>query len=913
MKTNLPVTDNEIIFDANQQIVSKTDLKGRITYINQDFLDISGFSESELIGKSHNIVRHPDMPPAAFQSLWDAVKADKPWVGMVKNRCKNGDYYWVEANVTPIKDNGRVEFMSVRKKPTREKIAEAESLYQSINNNTYTPSFKEKFERYNIFNKMSLMQNILIPIMVLFVIFAGLSVIIVPDIFNSLMQVQSADPIIIFEEILIGFLVCIAGLLVVLLSWFINKNVNKPLQDCISTLNNIAVGNFDDQCDIEVNGVIGDVLRALKSMQIKQGFDVNEARFFAKNSDRIQTALDVTTTNVMMADANNTIIYMNEAVQNMFNELDSELKKVLPKFDASKLMGENIDVFHKNPAHQQGLLRDLKETYNTTMPVGSLTMEITANPVFSKNGERLGTVVEWVDRTADVAAKVEDDKRLEAERVAAMDNSRIKTALDVTSTNIMMADTELNIIYMNEAVQQMFKSIETELKISLPNFDASNLIGTNIDDFHKNPAHQRSMLKDLKTTYNTILPIGNLTMEITATPVFDDAGKRVGFVTEWMNRTAEVEVENEVENIVEAAANGDFSQHIKETGKEGFYLKLAEGINKILETTNTGIDDVVRVLRALATGDLTQNIEADYKGVFNQLKGDVNTSIERLTDVISKVHTNTDGSANTALEVNSTAQALGQGSSEQAASLEEISSSMEEMSANIRQSADNAGQTEQIAQKAAVDAETSGKTVSEAVGAMKDIADKISIIEEISRQTNLGKGFAVVAAEVRKLAERSQQAASEIGELSSTTVELAEQAGENLLQLVPDIQKTAELVQEISVASREQDTGADEINKAIQQLDQVVQQSAASAEELAASANELTNQVEDQRIAMGFFTLAESETADTPVERRNNHSSGSKLRGEIAPMKSPTKKIPDKNEGFDYGMDDSANDEFVRY
>ncbi len=507
-----------------------------------------------------------------------------------------------------------------------------------------------------------------------------------------------------------------------------------------------------------------------------------------------------------------------------------------------------------------------------------------------------------------------------------IESTRIKTALDVASTNVMMADTSDKIIYMNDALKNMFANIASDMQEVLPDFDADKLLGSNIDQFHKNPAHQQHMMADLDSTYVATMSIGRLTVVITANPVFDEDGERLGTVVEWNNRTSEIEIENEVAHIVESAANGDFSQHITEDEKEGYSLVLAKGINEVLKTTSTGIDDIVRVLRSMANGDLTQKIEADYNGVFDQLKNDTNTTIERLTDVIGNVHRNTDKSAESAQEVNSTAQQIGQGSSEQAASLEEISSSMEQMSANIRQSADNAGQTEQIAQKAAVDAEESGKSVSEAVVAMKAIAEKISIIEEIARQTNLlalnaaieaaragehGKGFAVVAAEVRKLAERSQKAAGEIGDLSGTTVVVAEQAGEKLLKLVPDIQKTAELVQEISVASREQDTGSEEINRAIQQLDQTVQRSAASAEELAASADELSLQVKEQRKTMGFFTLSDTTTSIS-VERRSDDSPGAKLRAETTSTQ--TEISSNSDTGFDYDINENHNDgEFIKY
>ncbi|OLN25293.1 Methyl-accepting chemotaxis protein I (serine chemoreceptor protein) [Desulfovibrio sp. DV] len=278
----------------------------------------------------------------------------------------------------------------------------------------------------------------------------------------------------------------------------------------------------------------------------------------------------------------------------------------------------------------------------------------------------------------------------------------------------------------------------------------------------------------------------------------------------------------------------------------------------------------VRAAEGLAAGDLNQTIDIEQRDEVGALAAALRHMIQKLREVVGEVQSGAENVASGSEELSATTQSLSQGATEQAASVEEISSSMEEMAANIRQNADNAKQTEQIALKTAEDAQSGGDAVAKTVSAMKQIAQKIGIIEEIARQTNLlalnaaieaaragehGKGFAVVAAEVRKLAERSGNAAGEISELSSSSVEIAEKAGDLLARIVPDIQRTAELIQEITASSVEQNSGAEQVNRAIQQLDQVVQQNASASEEMASTAEELSGQALQLQDTISYFRL----------------------------------------------------------
>ncbi len=734
MKINEPVTQNEVRMREGSILVSKTNLKGIITYVNQDFIDISGFTEKELIDKNHNMVRHPDMPPEAFQSLWDDIKEGMVWTAPIKNRAKNGDYYWVNANVSPVFENGRiVEYMSVRTRPSDDEIRAAEELYRDVR------AGKASLEKTGMQKFMYRLQSVKSSTwMYLNAALASFVMFLTAFLMTTGMSKTT-------EEIIL----VAGGIITLLFSLLITRNIQKGIRMMAEKLDAMSNGNYFDWIKIDRPDDLGDSMRNIFSTQVRLGFDVMDAR--------------------------------EQAIK----------------------------------------------------------------------GER------------------------------------IKTALDNVSANVMVADAELNIIYLNQTIAQMFKAAEKDIQKDLPHFRADDLLGNNIDVFHKNPAHQRGLLEGLTRQYTADIKIGGRSMRVIANPVSID-GRRIGTVAEWADRTAEVEIENEVTELVTEAQSGRLSTRLSLDGKQGFIELLAINLNSMFDVLEATFTDINSVMESLRKGDLTNTIDRAYDGIFGEVKNNTNGTIDQLREIVNEIRSSSSQIDSTSAEIAAGNTNLSARTEQQAAALEQVASSMEQITSTVKQNADNAAHANVLATDAGSTADDGGKVVEKAVTAMTEInqssaqiAEIISVIDEIAFQTNLlalnasveaarageqGRGFAVVATEVRNLAGRSATAAKEIKDLINDSVkkvqagtDLVNESGERLSEIVNGVKRVKDIVAEIAAASSKQSAGVDQVSTAITSMDDLTQQNAALAEQASAASTNMSELAQVMNRQMQFFNTEVSE------------------------------------------------------
>lgn len=630
---------------------------------------------------------------------------------------------------------------------------------------------------------------------------------------------------------------------------------------------------------------------------------------------RMRAAVGGALTAIMMVDRDFNITYVNQSTIDMLRPHQSLLSQVFPGFDVDKLLGANIDQFHKNPQRQRQLLSDPNNLpYTTEIQVGPLQFQLNVTAIIDDSGNYLGNALEWSNIT-EAKAK-------------ALEVSRLQSAIDGSETALMMCDENRVITYCNPSVMSLLRNRLDDLRKVFPGMDLDKLVGTNIDGFHKSPAHQAGILSDpSRLPYKTQIKVLDLHFDLNATAIVDDNGNMIGNMVEWNDITEQKRGEEEIANLIEAAKAGQLQERLNADQYEGFMAAVATGVNGLMDVVLGPTEETIRVARAMAEGDLTQLLDGDYSGMFADLSDALNESIRKMADTVSDITEASVSISTAASEISQGNVDLSQRTEEQASSLEETASSMEELTSTVKQNSDNARQANILAASAREKAEQGGAVIQNAIQAMaaistssKKVADIIGVIDEIAFQTNLlalnaaveaarageqGRGFAVVASEVRNLAQRSAGAAKEIKDLINDSGEkvregsdLVNESGRTLEEIVEGAKKVGDIISEIAAAGVEQTSGIEQVNKAVTQMDEMTQQNAALVEEAAAASESLDEQGKSLQRMMSFFNTGRT-IAPAPLVEPSKPAATARPAAKAQPKPAPRQAAPADDDEWD--------------
>lgn len=699
------------------------------------------------------------------------------------------------------------------------------------------------------------------------------------------------------------------------------SNLLTNLSSVVSSTNNVldqlSLGNFEERVDENYPGELGSLAsganeanrkiqaankaqeeaneaqqRANKAQQLatkeqeqqailaqKSAEKAQESANFAEEQARetliIKQALDVSATATIITNDQFDIVYENVSMEKLLAARQHKLSPKLLGSRGNSLIGVNLDVFSTDASSARRRTIALQSSDTQRLIISDLTFDVTTTPIRDSEDTYLGAVVEWVDLTQKLKAR-EKGQRL------ANENSQIRQALDNSSTSTLITDEQLNIIYTNQQFDNMMRDVQSAIKTQVGNFDASKLVGENIQRIYDAAKKSAASLAHLDGRKKDQLEIADVTLVVTANPILGEASQRLGTVVEWINRSDEVVIESEIDALIESAAAGDFGGSLELSNKNGFFKRLSEGLNSLLSTTDIALKDIKRVFAGLADGDLTQQIDNNYQGEFGRLQTDANKTSERLQAVMKDIRKTSTVITNGVGELSNGNRDLSSRTTDQALSIERIATSMEQMNSVVQASEKNAQLANDLALRSIEIARQGDKSVTNTAQSMeaissssKKIVDIIGVVDEIAFQTNLlalnaaveaarageqGRGFAVVAGEVRILAQRSASSSKEIKDLISDSAEkvkygsqLVNESGKTLKTIVEEIEKVGTTMQEIVSSAQEQAQGISEIRSSVLQMDKATQANTTLVEASKASGDSMATQAQKLDEMVMFF------------------------------------------------------------
>ncbi len=895
-------TNQEYVLTDTDLIVSKTDLQGVITYINDDFIRIGGFSKRELIGSPHNILRHSDMPKEAFQDMWNTLQSGNSWTGIVKNRTKDDGFYWVVANIMPILEHGAiVGYMSVRNKPTPEQVQMASTLYTEMKTGHSRVKLEEgeiiepglikslgrKFRDLNVSSKLVILAtaSFLSIVVISGYSFYGLGSIRTAADDNMFRIEQHTDGINLSRKIQHDFKTQVQ-------EW---KNILLRGQDPTDYEKHVKL--FEEQGAI----VIKDLRELTASMT---AISATEMATLGNSAIKDHEAMMNKYRSALKSYQKNNVESIF-AVDDMVKDIDisfAEDIETLAEFSRTEITKHITEgkVFSKNVSNQFEVNISLIGISVATLLLGwaiataksiitrihaatKLIEDVTeGNSIvintFSKN--ELGKII-----TAIKMLSVKTGFELSQDRNTAQEMLRIKMALDEVRMPVTLANNEKELIYMNTAARMLWNDMSTNLQKRFPDFSVDDMVGYSIHKYFDKDSERNTFSQESKTPNVIYIDLAGKKLRLTIISIYDERNFYVGRATQWKDITAETAMEQQISRIVGDATNGNFRNRIQipET-RSGFFHELGNELNLLLETCERSYGDIAAIFDALSRGDLSHTISNQYTGEFETIKNNANNTVYKLTEIVDQIKQITYSVNDSSKEIFASSTNLSDRTIQQAGAIEETAASMHELASTVDANNENANHANEFVIGASDIATKGVNVISRVVSTMEDIhessrkvVDIISVIDGISFQTNIlalnaaveaarageqGRGFAVVASEVRNLAQRAAAAAGEIKTLINDSVEKIEDgsklvvdAGHTMEEIVDSIRTVTKMIGQINIASCEQSIGIGQVNKAIVEMEEMTQQNAALVQQSALTSNNLKNHADDLSTAVDYFKM----------------------------------------------------------